>query len=193
MSAPESLVIQDVPPLIVHGERLGHLPVGHIDTIRMGIGKIAVDTQASPFDERMTHVALFAALGLTNQEIMPHLKPATEATIKTDITFILSSLGTETRCGIARHLFEEGVFVRAAAAKHVAIQPADDNILDLISYGKTNSEVSDLLERPESNIKKRLVHITEKSLWRGREQIVLAALLSGEIGNFPLVATRPEK
>lgn len=187
MSAPESLVIQDIPPLTVHGERLNHLPAGRIDTIRMGVGRIAVDTQAGQFSERMTHIAVFAAMGLTNKQILPHLRSATESTIKTDMRLILATLGIETRCGIARHLFTDGVFIRTVAARRVALQPTDDNILDFISHGKTNKETSELLDHSESNIKKRLVRMTEKSLWQGREQLVLAALTAGEIGNFPLI------
>jgi DNA-binding NarL/FixJ family response regulator len=188
----ESLVIQAPPYPRLLGDRLRRMPTGHIAEVTVDMGRIAVNLEATELDERASYIAFYASLGLTNKEIDP-LGIASESVVKKDMEVILEKYALETRTGIAQSFFKRRVFQRLVKGASLELEPFDKNIFELLVEGNTNKSIASILDISEGRVKKRLVAVTRHTLWQGREQMALAGLISGEIGNFPLTPSEENK
>lgn len=188
--------MQSNPELVVVGNNLDQLGSAEISAIRVDAAEIGVDLETGELLSRFAIYGIMASLGMTNAEIGQETKSnLAEATIKGYISDILDATEVTTRAGLARYFFEIGTYTNTFIAPPVSpIQkPAHRETLEGISYGKTAREIGKDLYIAQNTVKFRVRKMSQRSGWRGHEQLVLAAFAAGDFGCYALQSTATSK
>lgn len=151
-------------------------------------GIIAYDPDMSPATNRQLGCLVMASLGFSNRQIGKSLF-ISENTVKTHI-----GNGAERehidnqRSTFARHFFDTGVFRLVRPAESLRLSPTKRKIANLASLGKSNDEIATDTTGDPERVGVHLRNITRRTGLHGREQIIIGALVSQEIGDYALHA-----
>lgn len=149
-------------------------------------GVIAFDPDMSNVTDRQLGCLVMASFGFSNSEIGSNLF-LTENTIKTTVANGAEKEGIENqRATFARHFFDTGVFRLVKPGQSLRLTEIRRQIIKLASLGKTNNEIATDIHRDPETIKTTLSAISRRTGLRGREQMIVGALVSREIGDYPL-------
>jgi hypothetical protein len=172
-------ILQEKPLVGLLGEGLDDLRTAQINRIAFGTGVIAVDASRSKLTDLQTKVAFLSSVGRPDKEISTLLRGGKQCAQNAH-TAIGARLGIRSRAGIAYRLFEEGVYTVEQEGQPLELWPNQVAIVGYVAHDQTNAEIG----KPYGIVSDRLEPIANASGWRKREQIALAAMLSGEVGPF---------
>jgi hypothetical protein len=176
-------ILQEKPLIGLLGEGLDDLRTAQINRIAFGTGVIAVDASRSRLTDLQTKVAFLSSVGRPDKEISTLLRGGKQCAQNAHIA-IGAKLEIRSRSGIAYRLFEEGVYVVEQKGQPLELWPTQAAIIGYVAHDQTNAEIGEPYGIHKRSVSDRLEPIANASGWRKREQIALAAMLSGEVGPF---------
>ncbi|HKR81592.1 MAG TPA: LuxR C-terminal-related transcriptional regulator [Candidatus Saccharimonadales bacterium] len=180
----KSRVLREDPPIHVHGECLEDLSLAQVERITFGMGQIAVNMDACDLPPKPKRAAMLASLGFSNQSIADKFRCGV-AYIKQDILGnALRGLGVSKRSGLSRAFLDLGVYTIEQQGQPLSLSPHEEETVELITCGLSNLAIANKLGLAESTIKGYLGEVSHKNYLRGRVEIGLAALLSGQAGDY---------
>lgn len=181
----ERRLLRIKPHLSLEGTKLDSIPNADITGITVGNNKVSVDLEASELESMdLAHVAFLGSLGFTTKEMAKTLFLGSEA-IKSRATRLHQTAGLIGKSAYARYLFETGVFVvDAAQPEPLDLALRQREITEHASFGETNKEIGDALHISDLTVKSQLLKAGRRTGWIGREELILAAFASGDIGEY---------
>ena len=178
--------MQEDPDLRLYGEghdiRFANLTHFVMDTAQVTINPESTDLSHDDFLK-----ALLASLGVPAKQSHKLLWMSVGG-LKNGLDRIYDKVGASNQQGIARYMFESEAFtISKNAAAPLPISPKVEKTLTVVSFGKTSEEATDTLGIPSSRtIDSQLQRASDKTGWRGREKLILAAFVHGNIGDFAM-------
>jgi len=151
-----------------------------IVSIRFRAGEIAVGNAALIPTQQKEKCALLASVGLTNEVIGSSLF-LTEATIKTHLQHFYNNRSIQGRSHIARTFFETGHYRITTHDDELELRAAELPIIELCALGMNNKAIAHELGLSPLTIKSHLANVSFRNDLYNREQLVMAALLSGQV------------
>jgi DNA-binding CsgD family transcriptional regulator len=181
----ETRLLQTKPHLSIEGFNLNNLHQADIIGITVGKNEINVDLEASELhDLNLVQVAFFGSLGYSTEQIAGALFLSAEAT-KSRALRLHKAVGSIGKSAYAKYLFETGVYV-ANTAEPVLLDlaPRQREIIDHASYGEGYKQIADELSISPLTVKSQILKATARTGWVGRNELILAAFASGDIGEY---------
>ena len=133
--------IQSDPHLAIVGTDLDRPAKTDISNFELGSVEVQVTMAAANLPHDLLLPGILASTGMPYKDIASkvYLCPAT---IKKHMQTLVGIAGIDGRPGLARYFFETGVFAyNGAEPINLAITPREREILEEISYGKTNAQI----------------------------------------------------
>jgi len=178
------IVLNEQPLIKVYGEDVNFLVQSHIEAYELGDAMVVVDRQSWTAKPRESTCAVLATFGMTNREIARKIHIG-ESAVKDSLGKVSDSLQLDkNRAALASAMLDRGIYKIARKGNPFNITSAERNIIYLMSQGLSTHDIADTLCKSSSTIKSRIDRISEKTGWRNREAIPLAAFLSGQIGTL---------
>jgi DNA-binding CsgD family transcriptional regulator len=151
----------------------------------VGTGLIAYDPDMAKTTDRRLGCMVLASFGLSNSRIASNLF-LTANTVKTHLVGGSSNEGIPNhRAQFSRHFFDSGIF-RLLKPGEIDLRPAERKVVKQVYEDKTNEQIGKTLYLAAETVKVHVQNIGKRTGWQGREQIMLAAIVSREVGNYPI-------
>lgn len=188
----ERLILQKDPDIIVTGQDLYDFQNARLESVRFGVGEMAVNLDAASHLDKQTRVVVFlASLGLPSVDI-GNMLSITPGHVKSYyIGMALRELGMQRRYGFARHLIDVNALVPIKRHPPLKLSPRHIDIIDLITQGYESSSIASDLGLKEQTVKDHVYNATRKNDILGRAQLGLATLMSGQIEGYPAANLPP--
>lgn len=178
-----ALQLQEAPKIELLGGGLDDMRTAQIDSITFGTGQIAVNMERSKLSDYCTRVAILSSLSLTSDEIDEQFSK-NYVSAQNAHARIFNRYGINTRAGIARCLFDSGVYEVETASEPLNLDSKQKLVATLISYGQTNNAIGEHFSKHYKTIGIWTKTMIEQAGLKDRTQISLAAIMSGEVGPF---------
>jgi len=200
------IVVSDEPLVVVHETVLSYNPLiavygkdpnflaqSDITAFVFGDARVQVNRESWDVMSHQSTCAVLATLGMTSIE-MARKTEKSEYAVKKSLRKVLDSFQAKSRKRsiMAAIMFDRDIYKIARNGTPLDISPAETDVVNLMDQELTNRGIAKKLGKSESTVRDQIVSIGEKTGWRSREIIVLAALLSGQIGNYALEASDVE-
>lgn len=181
----ERQLLRIKPHLSIEGINLDSIPQADITGIAIGKNRIDVDLEASELDTLdLAHVAFLGSLGFSTEEMAETLFISSEGA-KSRVRRLHRAAGVVGKSAYAKYLFETGVFiVDTAQTEPLNLAPRQREITAHASLGETNRQIGDALHISSLTVKSQLLKASNRTGWIGREELILAAFASGDIGEY---------
>jgi DNA-binding CsgD family transcriptional regulator len=183
----ETRVLQEYPYIALGGTGLYDLKLGTISNIEFGEEKIHVQKPDSTYTDSEFAVAVLATLGLEAKEIAAVTYNGA-ATVRTQTNSVLAKTHDEitwpkfTSAGLARYFFTEGIYAfdHDSPAHPLDMRPAEARAIEQVSFGKTDPIAGEDMGLGRQTISTQLKAAAVRNHFNGRNQLVLASILSGQ-------------
>jgi DNA-binding CsgD family transcriptional regulator len=179
-------LIQAEPQLTVVGSDFDRPAKATVSSLVLDIGEVQVDMDKANLPHDPLISGILASVGMPYEEIAEKVF-LTQGAIKKHVHSLVDTTGIAGRPGLARYFFETGTFTyREPRIAALTITARERDILEQVSYGKTNEQVGTALGISPSTVKGLCARMAGRTDWRGRERLAFAGLAGGNIGNFAL-------
>jgi len=182
----ERRLLEHEPIIALGGAALYGSNLGEIQEIEFGKGKIVVDDANSPFTNAEFPMVVLATLGFTAKDTA-YLTNKAESTVATQLKAAMqgiredSSAQIRTKTGLARYCFMNQIYYRDEPGARLYLSPSEARVVKHLSYGENSKSIGTSLGLSSSTVDAHVKNVSKRSGLHGREQVVLAAFLSGEI------------
>ncbi|HKR81593.1 MAG TPA: hypothetical protein VJR27_01175 [Candidatus Saccharimonadales bacterium] len=181
---PTNRVLDERPLLSIQGVGVDNLANAALASVTVGTGEIALHPEKCELEDRQLRCTFLAALGLTDLQIGNALYMSKDS-VKKHLRQGMDALEiAHNRLTLARYFLDRGPFEVTKRGVDLGMTGIEKEIVDTVSRGSTLEASAQQRDRARSTVKTQLAYIAERSGWHTRGKIVLASLVSGEIGEY---------
>jgi DNA-binding CsgD family transcriptional regulator len=163
-----------------------------IAEIAIGTGIIAVTSANCELEDKYTQAAIVGSITHTNKAAADILNTE-EVTLKEQLRVVYEILCITKRTALARALFDLDVYDLCKQGESLNLTPAQCSVVGTLSYGQTSKQTADLGARSFSTIKAHIARVSNRTGWKNREQITIAALVGRDVRHTGIEAHIKER